>query len=143
MRRTTLIETGLFEIQGRILQQRLQNSANELKKGQLGMLYRILREPTAPVPDDAATAPACEPAPSIAPSSTVPPAIDEKPRRRPDAAAVYLRLCHINPSALKRLGRYETALWRQAAQTMLMLDATKNKYLRLPVLNENTANRIS
>ena len=37
-------------------------------------------------------------------------------------ATTFLRASHINGDALDRLTRYETALWRQAIQLMIMLD---------------------
>jgi hypothetical protein len=44
-------------------------------------------------------------------------------RQRTEAKArAFLRLCNINGGALDRLNRYEVALWRQAAQVMLLLD---------------------
>jgi hypothetical protein len=44
-------------------------------------------------------------------------------RQRTEAKArAFLRFCNINGGALDRLNRYEVALWRQAAQVMLLLD---------------------
>jgi hypothetical protein len=45
--------------------------------------------------------------------------------RRPprnDTASTYLQLCRTNQGAMKRLTRYETALWRQLTQILLLLE---------------------
>jgi hypothetical protein len=46
-----------------------------------------------------------------------------------------LRFCHIDGAAFDRLGRYETRLWRQLAQTILLLgqiEKSRREPVRLP-----------
>lgn len=48
-----------------------------------------------------------------------------------DVAAVYMKICSSNPGGLKSLTRYETAIWRQLTQTMLLLKIIETKRLRV------------
>jgi len=52
-------------------------------------------------------------------NSTHPCAVQDKVKA---LASTFLRVSNINGDALDRLTRYETALWRQAVQLMIMLD---------------------
>jgi len=40
----------------------------------------------------------------------------------------FLRLANLDNGAFKRLNRYETALWRQAVQTMFVLRTIRHKW---------------
>jgi len=40
----------------------------------------------------------------------------------------FLRLANLDGGAFKRLNRYETALWRQAVQTMFVLRTIRHKW---------------
>jgi hypothetical protein len=44
-----------------------------------------------------------------------------------DIARCFLRLANLDNGALDRLGRYETALWRQVGQTLFTLDALRRR----------------
>ena len=94
------------------------------------MFYRLLHEPHVAEPQGPSItqmAPSAEPTPSLDPH----PVAVSGHRRKTDTAAAYLRLCRTNPGAMKRLGRYETALWRQVAQTLLMLETARSQ--RFPI----------
>jgi hypothetical protein len=101
LRRTTLIETGLFEIEAANLTRR--NAAIELAHGSLAPLYHMLQDASLPL---------CEGTRADQSNDTA---------AKCNAAVIYRRLCRIQPMVLKRLNRYETALWRQLGQVLLML----------------------
>ena len=126
LRRATLIETGLFEMQGGALRQQQRDQlSHEATNPALQVFYRLLHEPRVAVSEEPPTRQrdaSSEPNSNIDPS----PNAGSGQQRKIDTAAAYLRLCRANPGAMKRLGRYETALWRQAAQTLLMLETARN-----------------
>ena len=100
-------------MQGKILQQRRAEAAADAGGGELKVFYRFLRRPQD------------EPSPSLieeyvpqSDSSSVKP--DER-LYQTEIASAFLRLCHLNNGVIERLGRYETMLWRQTVQIMLML----------------------
>lgn len=49
-------------------------------------------------------------------------------QRAESKARAFLRLCNVNGEAFDRLGRYETSLWRQAVQTLFLLENTANSF---------------
>jgi hypothetical protein len=44
-----------------------------------------------------------------------------------DLAHCFQRLANLNEAVFERLGRYETALWRQMLQTLLMLQSARRR----------------
>lgn len=125
LRRATLIETGLFEMQGGALQQQHRDQlSHEATNPALQVFYRLLHEPRVTVSEEPSTR---QREASIELNSNVDPSPNARSgqQRKIDTAAAYLRLCRCNPRAMKRLGRYETALWRQVAQTLLILETTR------------------
>lgn len=122
LRRSTLIETSLFQLQGRVAAQQKfgpQSDPNNADQG-MEMLYRLLRSPQGSEP---LTSNAAKPAP--ADRDTVP--TPEYVANRPNPATVFLRLCHLESFPIERINRYETALWRQAVQTLFLLDRCKKR----------------
>jgi hypothetical protein len=122
LRRAGAIETGLFELQGEVVLAARQDPARGA--GQPGRLQPSTRAnghsqgPGSNGRDD-------------------PPASDRErlstslhpPRARwsnsRSIAQCFLRLSHLDPTLLDRLGAYEARLWRQAAQTIWTLDAMR------------------
>jgi hypothetical protein len=49
-------------------------------------------------------------------------------QRAESIARAFLRLCNLNGEAFDRLGRHETSLWRQAVQTLFLLENTANSF---------------
>lgn len=47
-----------------------------------------------------------------------------------DMAVCFLRLENFNPAKLDLIGRYETRLWRQLAQAILLVDSVKAEKFR-------------
>ena len=121
LRRAARIETELFEIQGGVLQQRQRDQLDhEAGNPELKVFYKLLQEP-----DPAQTADKTAGSASLL-DATPHPAPEHS--RTTDMATAYLRLSRNNPSAVKRLTRYETALWRQVAQTLLVLETAGNSW---------------
>jgi hypothetical protein len=105
LRRSTRIETGLLQIQA------------ELMKGrQLG----TRRNSRAPVWYDELDVAASQNAPGVEQASG-----EESPEQRPDSteafAYCFLQVSRLQFASFDTLTRYETALWRQAAQLLFML----------------------
>jgi hypothetical protein len=111
LRRATKIELGLFEIQARILRRQRRRSVSDLS-----VFYRLLDNPkTPPIADRLpATNAAGRPNPTELPH-----------HRRTDPASVFARLCRSDSNAFERLVRYESYLWRQTTQTLLLLEVCK------------------
>ena len=123
LRRASAIETGLFEIQGELLLARRQDPSRG--PSQAGTL------PAAPTRANGH---------SKGPGSNGrdhPPASDQETLStslQPPLAAwsnsrtiaqCFLRLSHLDPTLLDRVGAYEARLWRQAAQTIWTLEAMR------------------
>ena len=124
LRRSTLIETNLFQLQARLaIEQKLgaQVGSDTASPG-LGNIYRLLRSPDSFVPSQV--------------DSNTPERINHGPDAQnvresaspyPNPATIFLRLCNLNSFPIERINRYETALWRQVAQTLFILDACKKR----------------
>ena len=119
LRRASLIETGLFAIQGKILRQRRAEAAADAGHGKLGVFYRYLRQSQNGLP-----APRFEEHLTQLEDSFVEP--DDRSRQA-DVATAFLRLCHLNNGMIERLGRYETMLWRQATQILMLLEVGRRQ----------------
>ncbi len=103
LRRATMMETGLFEIQADHLNGLGSYDAAQPASRQL--VYALF-EPRALVGDD-----------------EVPASAERFAKRSIDFARCFLRLSNLPNYALDRLSRYEATLWRQVAQTVITLDA--------------------
>jgi hypothetical protein len=120
LRRAGAIETGLFELQGEALPARRKDSS------------RGPRQPRTPTTRANGHSKA-----GGWNGRDDPPASDRErlstslhpPRARwsnsRSIAQCFLRLSHLDPTLLDRLGAYEARLWRQAAQTIWTLDAMR------------------
>jgi hypothetical protein len=124
LRRSTLIETNLFQQQGRLAME--QNHRAPVGSGPaspgMGILYRLLRSPDTFVPSQADSNP-----PEHIKHGGAPQNVRESASSNPNPATIFLRLCNLNSFPIERITRYETALWRKAAQTLFILDACKKR----------------
>ena len=124
LRRSILIETGLFQLQGRGMTKQSVGPLCELHQAGPGMdiLYRLLRSPQTfqPSTDTGSL-------PELADREINSERAPENAMSRPNPATVFLRLCHLNSFPIERINRYETALWRQAVQTLFLLDTCKQR----------------
>ena len=110
LRRASLIETGLFEIQGRSLLRRRQQLEADIDRDELNVFYRMLPEVSRVT------------SAAMAKVNGLDQLDPTKSPGQSDIAAAFLRLGNLNNGAMERLGRYETMLWRQAAQIIVLLD---------------------
>ena len=133
LRRTTAIESSLLQIQARILRERKarNRAAAEAERNRLGVIYSLV------------------PSINISPSHLSEPISDKNfdeeitpeqnasETKRPDLARSFLRLANLDSGAFERLGRYETRLWRQIMQTMLLLASMEKQGSTWPGLFRN------
>lgn len=117
LRRATLIETGLFEMQNRRGRGRSIEVVPTDQAASLDIFYRMLDRGQ-------------NLAGSGAPETLNSP-IQGSRDRNFEIASIFLRLCNLNEPAVRCLGRYETALWRQAYQILALIDfrCGTHKYL--------------
>ena len=112
LRRATIMETGLFEIQAEHLRERQQG--RQLLPGSHGVIHTLFRRgPTG----------------ETAPFQNIGDAIDAAPElgtravaRNVEFAGCFLRLANLPNFALDRLSRYEANLWRQAGRILYALE---------------------
>ena len=123
LRRSTLIETNLFQLQARIAMERKSGAitGSDIAPG-MATIYRLLRCPETLVPSQAD--------PIISESNTD--GADLQNAREnvppdPNPATIFMRLCNLSSFPIERINRYETALWRQVAQTLFILDTCKKR----------------
>jgi hypothetical protein len=115
LRRATAIETGLFKIQAQAVRdRRLQRQRDDqYRKASRPDLYYLLG-----VVYDRATVPAMVEGGALDLISESPNAQSQK-----RLTLSYLRAAHRYNIVLDRLTRYEVSLWRQVAQTLLLLQS--------------------
>jgi hypothetical protein len=123
IRRATAIETDLLQIQAEILEGRRYTleTANEAE-------HRVLRTTTrrdaynfTGSRGDGQRKQVNDQSDSIEASSDNPVAHSR------DLTCCFLRLANLDSGVFERLGRYETALWRQIVQTLLALRTTRSR----------------
>jgi hypothetical protein len=108
LRRSTAIETGLFQVQGELM--RDQSAGSPRRAVPLPQWYDEL--------DVVASAASRY---SIEPDDP-----DGRPSDSPQMlACCFLRVSRLGLGAFDLLSRYETALWRQAAQILIMLQSDR------------------
>ena len=114
LRRSVAIESGLFQIQGQILRDRHSIDGHDDPNDPLKIFYDLLRHPHRATAFSDETS--SQSGPSQNPSSTrnVDPV---------ELAVCFLRLENFDSGKLELIGRYETRLWRQLAQTIYVLDS--------------------
>jgi hypothetical protein len=125
LRRATSIETDLLRIQAEILRDRRDQRRLQGQRPQT-MRLRVL---------DAMVQPRLGDEPANSWNDNDPP--DDDPCRRRsagfpgspsrDLAHCFQRLAHLDNGVFERLGRYETALWRQMAQTLFLLQPARRR----------------
>jgi hypothetical protein len=122
LRRASLIETGLFEIQGRFLRQRRFQERADAAPDALSIFHKILHQSHAGAWHDDETAELL--------NDRIDSDAQSKTSRMSDVPLAFLRLCKFNAEAIERLGRYEIALWRQTVQIWLLLKLRDSNSLR-------------
>jgi hypothetical protein len=115
LRRATAIESGLFQIQGQILRDRQNHNDSH---DPLSVFYKLLKHPhltSEPNNQDTDQSVISEPTCSVHPIDPI------------ELAFCFLRLENFNTGKLELIGRYETRLWRQLAQTIIILDSMRRR----------------
>jgi hypothetical protein len=122
LRRATAIESGLLEGQAALLHQQTVNdnpyvdTLDEKLKALFNLHPLLVGQQATEVPNTSKHG-----------TSNLP--LDEPPHRNSvatsDLAQSFLHLVNSDNGAFDRLGRYETCLWRQAAQTIVLLNTYK------------------
>jgi hypothetical protein len=136
LRRSTAIETDLLRIQAEILLDR-RDQRHSQGQPERGVRFRVL-EPAIPLRNDdwndnnpEQADELCNRAEPTHPVSTSRELAtqdlasqDLAPR---DLAHCFQRLANLDNGLFERLGRYETALWRQMLQTLLVLQSARRR----------------
>jgi hypothetical protein len=126
LRRSTLIETNLFQLQALLaMEQKPGAQVRSAIAPGLETIYRLLRSPDSFAPSQP-TSNAPEHINHEADSSNAGVSASPNPTS-PNPATIFLRLCNLNSFPIERINRYETTLWRQVAQTLFILDACKKR----------------
>ena len=113
LRRALAIESGLFQIRGRALRARPQQK-HKTRTDPLQPFRSLLDQCHVKNAAKAALDPDVTPDQSMEPSSV-------------DPTLCFLRITNLDKEVLERIGRYETRLWRQLAQTLYVLDAIQRQ----------------
>jgi hypothetical protein len=116
LRRAVAIESGLFQIQGQILYDRRVRDQRELSKHPL-KVFRDLLKQSKPIEWQSKLGLVGTQGPAKQDDQSTMPA------RPPEISHSFLRLANLDGEVLERIGRYEVGLWRQAAQTVLILNS--------------------
>ena len=111
------IETGLFQIQAQTIDDRRQKQ--ERSETKIKVFHDILKQFEVIRIQDNLT---------IRNTKSDPP-LDRSLARSPDATDCFFRLAKQDGEMLNRIGRYEVSLWRQAAQTLLILESVRKQML--------------
>jgi hypothetical protein len=131
LRRASAIETGLFEIQAKLLSTRGQ--APSRGASQPGTATGANGHSKAPGSNGRDDRPARDQEP-LSMSMRPPIGLSHA------LAQCFLRLSNLDPTLLDRVGSYETRLWRQAAQTIWTLEAMRQPP---PPMRQRLRNRIA
>ena len=110
LRRALAIETGLFDIQGKMLRARRRRK-RQTRSDPLAVLKSLLVQPQSALPPQVSTI--FEHAAAARASTT-------------DPSVCFLGVAELN-DVFERVGRYETRLWRQLAQALLILNSAHRR----------------
>jgi len=127
LRRATAIETDLLRIQAEILQDRNQTYSQNQPERPEATPFRIIESATplrAEFADDWNEGDPQRANDQAARIFPIRPSRDISPR---DLAHCFQRLAKFDNGLFERLGRYETALWRQMAQTVFVLQSARRR----------------
>jgi hypothetical protein len=125
LRRAVAIESGLFQIQAEIMRNRHLVDGHEDANHPLKVFYDLLRHPRLGL-DVAEEAVVDEIKGQQANGQEKVVSATTRAADPVETAVCFLRLENFNPAKLELIGRYETRLWRQLAQTILLFDCVKS-----------------
>jgi hypothetical protein len=118
LRRATSIETGLLQRQGEILRERGETQQPQRHSRDCAALSALRLGQAAAVESDDLWSESDDNCVTVDGRS----GSDPTPDPQLEVARCFLRLAKLDNGAFERLGRYESALWRQAKQTLLTLE---------------------
>jgi hypothetical protein len=126
IRRATAIETDLLQIQAEILHDRRRTIGNASQAEQKlhGMVYGTLPA-TRPDTFETGRTPNDHEIGKINNDDPLQGSSRDCTTNSRALMSCFLRLANLDNGVFERLGRYETALWRQIAQTLLLLRAAQ------------------
>jgi hypothetical protein len=133
LRRSTAIETGLLQIQGEILREVRQSHRSRFQPPECKC--NGMTRPKEPIPGLQCKGgqSACQHDHERALTNNdqnLSEYVPQSPHNiHSEIARCFLRLTNVDNGAFERVGRYETALWRQVGQILLMLDMLRRKNL--------------
>jgi hypothetical protein len=121
LRRSTLIETGLLQIQDEALREQRKRQTQPISQASALMAaVKIGPFPTTVQSHDAGSGDYARNSETVANTGTKPGARVPDPRL--DIAQCFLSLSNLDNGVFERLGRYEMGLWRQVRQTLFTLE---------------------
>ena len=120
LRRATMMETGLFEIQAEHLREFRQ--ARRVNRSSRDNLYAMFgRDPHVSFDGETASRGIANTAETV--SGSKPGAVEPVVDPAAELGRCFLRLANLPNLALDRLNRYEVTLWRQVGQIVFTLEA--------------------
>ena len=125
LRRAVAIETGLFDLQAQIMRER--PSFNDHPNDPLKVFYDLLRQPRRDPISTEQIGRDHEVGQSVDQQQAASPHLPRHAISPSEMAICFLRLENFNPTRLDLIGRYETRLWKQLAQTMLVLESIRRE----------------
>jgi hypothetical protein len=124
LRRAVAIESGLFQIQAEIMRDRHLLDGHDDANDPLKVFYDLLRQPhRAPPRTDHGQAEMRETIDRDRISTSAESVSTRRTIDSAEMAVCLLRLENFNPNKLDLIGRYETRLWRQLAQTIVLIES--------------------
>jgi len=126
IRRATAIETDLLQIQAEILHERrcTIETTSKVEQKPYGAICRSLR-PTMHPDTSELDGSADDHEKEEINNEPVQVCCVNSNRSFRELTSCFLRLCNLDNGVFERLSRYENALWRQIAQTLLVLRASR------------------
>ncbi len=120
LRRVAAIESGLFQIQAEIIGKRRPYKGNDAVDRPLKIFQDLLdasqQQPVTKIGLE---------------NRALPSRIPSEPSAQSlDLAYSFLRLVNLNNTILGRMSRYEASLWRQVAQTLVLLESFRKGLAR-------------
>lgn len=120
LRRAVAIESGLFQIYSQISQDRRLRKHNKQPNKPLKIFQNLLNKPREqPIPDD-----------DFEDNDFSTRNASQSSSQRLDLTYSFLRLVDLSNGGLERITRYEVCLWRQVAQTLLLLESFRKGLAR-------------
>ena len=117
LRRTVAIESGLFELQGHVIRKR---RLRDRQPNRPVKIFRDLLDPSQRHGNRDA----------VDPRDLLPRNPLQASSPALDLAYSFLRLVNVNNGILERISRYEGRLWRQVAQTLVLLESFRKGLAR-------------